>query len=543
MKGGEQGNEEQPIVIHRDPAPARESGPASSAPIRMPAGAAGIGYVDGGTVPGEPFDADGPVRAGESGRLDAYGPNAAAATPERAIGLDALRGIYLLAMNFAFTIPFGVFAAWMYHIQYPSPTGDFAPHIAGLGWRDVLFGGFLFTMAAALPITMGRRMDAGKPYAAILWIALKRGFLLYVFALLIGHVNPYWTGDYTKRGNVMAIAGFALCFLLFTRRKPGWNETAFRWLRWTGWALLAALLFLAPRLYGETFSIGRRDGVIAAIAFAAVAGTAIWLATRRFLLARIGVIGVVVALMLGAREPGWVQTFWSATPASWLYESWYLELLLIVVPGTIAGDLLVRWMKARPTGGPAIEWTGFRLGLILVAALAFVPIVLVGTYTRNVADATLLVLAVAIGGSLLCVRPITEREHVLAALFWWTAFWVSIAMIVEPFGGGVKKDPQTVSYLLLCSGLSSALLLATVIAADALAVGRRLLGPVAVVGQNPMLAYVVFMLFISHALYLVGMGDMLTGSATEATLRGILFMVLTAALVWLASRARLYWRA
>ncbi|HEX6588712.1 MAG TPA: DUF5009 domain-containing protein [Longimicrobiales bacterium] len=480
----------------------------------------------------EPFAGEGPVAE----------PAEAGAARERAAGLDAFRGLFLLAMNFAFTIPFGVFAQWMYHIQFPSPEGDFAP-IAGLGWRDTLFGGFLFAMAAALPITMGARLAKGVPYPGILWIAAKRAFLLFVFALIIGHVNPYWTGDYTKTGNVMAIVGFVVCFWLFTRPRATWDPAKFKWFRRAGWAAAAALLFLGPTIYDASFSLERRDDIIASIAFSALAGTTVWLATRRNLLARTAVVAAVLALKLAAREPGWVQTFWSDSPLPWLFQPWYIELLLIVIPGTIVGDLLVRWMRPPTPGDAKLTWSGYRLTWLALIAASFVPVLLVGTYTRYTATTTLVVAALALGGALLARPARTGRERVLAGIFAWGAFWLLLGMLLEPFEGGIKKVPQTLSYLFVSAGLSSMILLACVIVADAFGHGRRLLRPLVEVGQNPMLAYVVYMLGLNHLLYLLGIGDFLTGSATEATIRGFLIAGVVSALVWAASRARLYWRA
>ena len=525
--------EQQAIVIHPPFTGDSELSPPPATTVN-----GGAPLLRAPRAPGAPFDADGPVPDAGPGAPDP----ADRVVTERAAGLDAFRGIFLLAMNFAFTIPAGVFAGWMYHIQFPGGSPDFA-EIAGIGWRDTLFGGFLFAMAAALPVTMGRRIEKGMAYPEVLWIALKRAFLLSVFALIIGHVNPYWTGDYTKTGNVMAIVGFIVCFWLFTRRKESWNESWFKWVRRAGWVAAAALLFLGPSIYGETFSIVRRDGIIASIAFCAIAGTAIWLFTRHNLIARLAVMGVALAFKLAAREPGWVQDFWGANPAPWLYESWYIELLLIVIPGTIAGDLLNRWMRPATRRDASLGWTRFRLALIAVAAIAFLPVVLVGTYTRDVQTATLVVIALALGGSLLCLPARTGRERALASLFWWGAFWMVLGMLLEPFEGGIKKVPQTLSYLIVSAGLSTMILLATVIVADAFGAGRRLLRPIVDVGQNPMLAYVVYMLFLNHLLYLVGVGGFMTGNATEATIRGFLLMTVVTAVVWAASRARLYWRA
>ena len=283
--------------------------------------------------------------------------------------------------------------------------------------------------------------------------------------------------------------------------------------------------------------------MIASIAFVALAGTVVWLLTRGNVVARLGVLGLVLALKLAAREPGWVSTFWGDSPMPWLFQPWYVELLLIVIPGTIAGDLLARWMGAARVDGARLGWSRFRLTLIALASVAFLPVVVIGTMARYTENTTIAVLTLAIGGSLLCRPANTERERVLAGIFQWSAFWLVLGMLMEPFEGGIKKVPQTLSYLFVCAGLSGTLLLTSVIVADAFGHGRRLLRPLVEVGQNPMLAYVVYMLFLNHLLYLVGAGDFLSGSATEATLRGFIIAGVVAAAVWAASRARLYWRA
>jgi hypothetical protein len=274
-----------------------------------------------------------------------------------------------------------------------------------------------------------------------------------------------------------------------------------------------------------------------------VAGTVVWLLTRHNVVARLGVLAVVLALKLAAREPGWVSTFWGDSPAPWIFEAWYIELLLIVIPGTIAGDLIARWMRPADAAGATITWSRFRLTLIALAALAFLPVLLVGTYARYIENTTLIVTVIAVGGTLLTIPARTERERVLAGLFAWAAFWIVLGMVLEPFEGGIKKVPQTLSYLFVSAGLSGALLLTCVIVADAFGHGRRLLRPLVEVGQNPMLAYVVYMLFLNHLLYAMNVGDFLSGNAAQATLRGFLIAGVVAAVVWAASRARLYWRA
>ena len=461
---------------------------------------------------------------------------------QRALGLDALRGLLLLAMTFAMTVPFGAFPLWMYHMQNPPPTGAFVA-IPGLGWRELLFPGFLFTMSAAIPITNSLRLAKGMPYPGVVITALKRFGLLMIFAWIIGHVNPYWTEDYTKRGNLMAIAGFLLCWPIFTRKLESWNEKTYRAVRTAGWLAVAALLFAGPLLYGSHFSLERRDGIIAALAFCSLAATCIWLGSRTRPGIRLGIIAAIAAAKLGATHEGWVQDLWGATPAAWLYQSWYLELMIIVLGGTLAGDLLLQWMRPRPPSDRSTEWPAYRLVAIAALCTAFTPVLLVGLFNRNVSTTAALVIILAAAGAFLFLKPVAQRDRTLARLYGWAAFWLVLGMLLEPFEGGIKKVPQTLSYLSISTGWSISLLIIALITTDVLRKPARVAGPLVEVGQNPLMAYIVFMLFLNHIAYAIGIGGIGTDVWWQATIRGLIFTVAAAAVVIVATRNRLFWRA
>ena len=459
---------------------------------------------------------------------------------ERAMGLDAFRGFLLLAMNFAFTIPeWGPFPRWMYHTQNP-PPGDYV-NIAGLTWRDMTFPGFLFTMAAALPVVMGARLAKGMPYPEILWIALRRAALLMIFALVIGHVNPFWTHDETSRGNVVAITGLLVCFAYFLRPPRTWNPTFVTWFRRAATVAVAAVLFALPLMYGQHFSIERNDDIIWSIAFCTVAGTVIWLATRFHPKARIALLAAVIVARVATQYVGPIGDLWNYTPAPWLYQPWYLELLVIVIPGTIAGDLLARWMRR---GADSLEaWSTQRLLGIVATALATIPVLLVGLYHRqNTAFARIGVTLLA--GALVAQvqRPRTERDRVIARLCVWAAVWLTIGAIVEPYEGGIRKDPQTLGYLTLMAGVAYAGFTAMLIVVDALRAGKRVLKPLAEIGQNPLFAYVVYFLGIEHVLWLTGLGETATKTWPVATVRAFVLTAIVGGLVWLTTRAKLLWR-
>lgn len=75
-------------------------------------------------------------------------------------------------------IPRNTLPAWMYHAQLPPPTHAFNPNLPGLTWVDVVFPLFLFSMGAAIPLALSRRLATGWDTKRIFLSILQRGFLL-----------------------------------------------------------------------------------------------------------------------------------------------------------------------------------------------------------------------------------------------------------------------------------------------------------------------------------------------------------------------------
>src|SRR5688500_3456690 len=345
--------------------PKRTGGPRRKSGRQVPAGR--LGDADGTSVPDV-----GP----SDGEIGVASPTEAPVEPRRAYSLDALRGLFLISMTLGFTIYGRYFPDWMYHRQFP-PPGDLVD-IAGITWRDLAYAAFLFTMAAALPITLSRRIERGETEVAIILAAIRRFFMLFVFALLIGHSNTFFIG-YTQEGRALAIVGFFIMFLIFTRRRRDWDERKFTLLNRAGWIAAALFLALSPLVYDGTFTPTRRDDIIAGLAFAALAGSIVWYFTRENLNARLVVLAAALALYLGARGEGWIQSFWWSSPAPWLFQPSQLTLLAVVIPGTIAGDVLLRWMKSPqpPSEAAGAGWGSSRITLLAVLCLAIVPLVVV----------------------------------------------------------------------------------------------------------------------------------------------------------------------
>lgn len=480
-----------------------------------------------------------------AGRLAADGesyspPELSGGDAKRAFSLDALRGLFLLSMTFGFTIASEALPAWMYHRQL-TPLGD-PLDIAGITWRDLAYAAFLFTMAAAIPLTLTRRIDRGEPEVGIVMASFRRGFMLLVFALLVAHANTFFLG-YTNQGRILSLVGFGIMWLVFTRRRKDWSPTRYKILNRFGW--VAALLFLAlsPLLYGKTFSLERNDDIIMGLAFAALTGSLIWYFTRDHLPWRLGVLAAVVAMYLGARQDGWLQQFWYGSPFPALIEPTQLSLLCVVIPGTIAGDNLLRWMRsAALPGGGARSWAAGRVGLLASICILITPLVVFGLYNRWVAETTGVVGALLVCGFLLVRYPRTAGETLLRQLYLWGAVWLLLGLFLEPSEGGIKKVPETLSYFFTVTGTTSLLLVAMAALVDVLG-KRRFVSTLIDLGHNPLLCYVLFTVFLNSVFELIpALRPVLQGSPGESVLRSIIATIIAVILVRVATRRRIFWR-
>ena len=461
------------------------------------------------------------------------------ASNKRAFSVDALRGMFLILMTLGFTLRGNDYPLWMYHRQMPPPTFEVA-EIAGISWRDLAYGAFLFTMAAALPITLSRRIAKGETEIATMLAALKRYGMLVVFALLIGHSSGYFIG-YTQTARVIALAGFAVMALLFTRPRPDWNQTTWAWIRRAGWALAIAFLLATPLLYGKSFDPTRIDDIIVGLAVASLIASAIWYFTRDNIQARLAILGGCVALYLGAKNDGWIQSWWWSSPAEWAFTPSMLGLMTVVLPGTIAGDQVLRWMNSEEPS-PLAGWTRMRTVLLALLCFALTPIVVVGEYTRNVGPMTQIVIGLLAAGAFVTARPVSATERMLRSLFFWGAVWLTIGLFLDPFEAGMKKVPETLSYFFTIAGLTTTLLVVLAVVIDVLG-GRKAVRPLIEVGHNPLLMYIVFNVLINSALDLI---PPLRGFMQEplalSFARSVLTTVGIVLLVGAVSRRKIYWR-
>ena len=464
----------------------------------------------------------------------------------RAFALDALRGFAILTMVLSGVIPYGVLPAWMYHAQLPPPDHKFNPGLPGFTWVDLVFPLFLFALGAAIPLALSRRLDKGVPYRKIIFDILERGFLLGFFAIFLRHVRPHVLNpNPTANSWLIAILGFFLMFAIFTRLPDSWNRWMRSSIRIVGWSGAIVLLALLRYPDDRGFSLARSDIIIIVLTNMAVFGSLIWLFTRNKLLVRLSLLGILIGFRLANPEPGWVHWLWNFSPIPWIYKLYYLQYLFIVIPGTIVGDLLVKWMgNTDSESGGTANWSPRRLIGISSLMIGFFIICLVGLQARWLWQTTVAGFLFCGIGWLLMKNPSTKTESLLQTIFKWGVYWFILGFIFESFEGGIKKDHATLSYYFVTTGLSIFLLIAFTIIIDIFK-QKRGLNMLIDNGQNPMIAYVGIANFIWPILALTGLERVIlsiTPTPWLGFLRGFIYTFLLALMVSFFTRRKIFWR-
>ncbi len=474
------------------------------------------------------------------------GTEASPVRPQRALSLDALRGLSILLMLFASTIPFGVLPSWMYHAQEPPPANLFNPHLPGITWVDLVFPFFLFTMGAAIPLALSRRFKAsGSPWR-VLPAVFGRYVLLVGFALYVMQIRPQVISNHPDWGvMVLALLGFAFLFPILAKLPGDWSKTrkySVRGIGWVGAVILMAFLRFPD---GSGFSLNRSDIIILVLANVALFGGVIWLFTRDRLFIRLGIMGVLVAMRLAAPIPGWIHAVWNYSPISWAYQFRYLQYLLIAIPGTIVGDQILRWMNpVNKEPGPEKNWGIARLASVAGLMMAINVVVVIGLKAQWVLATMIASILLCAFGWQLVKEADSATEKLLRTFYKWGMYWLLLGLLFEPYEGGIKKDPATLSYYFVTSGLAIFVLMALMISVDILK-QRKGFQFLIDSGQNPMIAYAGINSLILPLLALTRLNDLLqilTPTPWLGVLRGAFVTYLIALATTLFTRRKIFLR-
>ncbi len=490
--------------------------------------------------------------------------------------LDSLRGLAVLMMTLSGIIPYDKpLPAWMYHAQEPPPTHDFNDRLAGLTWVDLVFPMFLFCMGAAIPIALTRKLEGGVSRFKIVGSVLIRGALLAWYGVYLQHIRPT-TLNPTPTAHTWwtALLGLLLLFLMYTRL-PDRVSKSVRYLI-TGVGFAGAILLMWSLRYPKSgyshyFTTSRNDIIIMVLANMAVFGTLIWIATRKNQLARLSILPLYLALRLSATQPGWVKIVWKYTPTfgddtplAFLFNWDWLKYLFIVIPGTIAGDQILKWMKAekldatgdapKPKGKHANKWI-----LLIFLCFGLIATLLTGLEGRHLWQTTLVGLGMSgIIYWLTLVKkksdaepgamtsdsepPTKEALHTFAK---WAGYWLLLGLLFEPFEGGIKKDHSTISYYFVTSAVALYALSAFIVLHQLFKM-ERMTKLLTAVGQNPMIGYCAMGNLIQPILALTTL-DVVFARWTPDPWAGVLIAlcetIAMALFVGFCTRIKLFWRA
>lgn len=489
---------------------------------------------------------------------------------QRVTAIDLLRGLAIIGMVLSGQMLWNAsLPAALFHAQLPPPTFAFDPSVAGITWVDLVFPFFLFAMGAALPFALRRREEQGAGTIGILRNSVHRWLWLAAFAIVLGNTRMGMLHD-TKPwiAALATLTVWCLFFILFVR-VPGLDRRRNAALNWCGMGLLVAAVLLYRPVFGVAISVRSSDVIILILANMALFGTLAWWFTRSNILLRACIIAAVVLLKLASAEEGsWCAWLWRQTPAQWLFRFEYLKYLCIVLPGTMAGDMIYAHLHGKagkrtsePAGYPMKEQTGspaaqpadcelcrrreniFSALFVLLLA-AVVGVVMWGLFVREVA-VTVVACAVLCAAAGVILREMRSPERPLyRRLLTATVVWLALGLLAEPLEGGIKKDPATISYFFVTSALAACVVLIARIAETRF---RLRLRPLEACGANPMLAYTASGYLLMPLVTLAGLAPALQRFAELTPWTGVLRgVILTAAVIVVTvifTKKRIFWRS
>lgn len=461
---------------------------------------------------------------------------------KREEALDALRGLAILLMVLSSSISFGILPAWMYHAQVPPPYHVFKPELPGITWVDLVFPFFLFTMGAAIPLALQKKLKEQSVFKTAIQL-VQRYFLLVVFALFTFYARAWvMSGSPGFKEHLLSVGCFFVLFLMYAQFPGLQNKTVALTIKVIGFAMAVAFLTVYP--FKNGFDFNSSDIIIIVLANMAFFGTLIWWFTRNHPLLRIGILPLLMAILLTAKDAGsWNSLVFNWSPAPWMYKLYYLKYLFIVLPGTFAGE----WLLNRNAAPVQELVTGAKAKLRGVAVLCWLLLIgnVVCLYMRWLVPNLLMTAVLSILLLQLLKKVNKGSDQALFAKFANTGVYLLIlGLFFEAFEGGIKKDISTFSYYFLNTGLAFLVLLSFTIF-ERLGYFAAFISYLSSNGKNPMVAYTAGNLLLIPLLKLSGTAvylDSLAHLPAGGFLRGLIFTGVVSLLTVYCTRTRLFWK-
>lgn len=463
---------------------------------------------------------------------------------KRSESLDALRGFAILAMVLSGSIAFGnVLPGWMFHAQVPPPDHTFHPDLPGITWVDLVFPFFLFSMGAAFPLALNKKIEQGASKWELTWSIVQRGLLLVFFSLFTMHIRAYVNYDSNTTKWLLAIFSFALVHFMFVQWPAYITKKTALILKIAAFAVGIFILSQLRFKDGTGFSLKRFDIILMVLANMAVFGSVAWVLTRNKPWQRLLILPFIMGVFLsGAVDGSWTKTLFTWTPATGLYSFYYLKYLFIIIPGTIAGE----WLMAA-ANNKTVTHTSFKTEAMILALLSFALVIvnLIGLYGRYLVSNLL----ISAGIAALCLylsKRITQKtgNELFVRFTQAGTYLLLLGLVFEAYQGGIKKDISTYSYYFVTSGLAF-YVLGGCLLLEAQQAGMKVLSFFAANGKNPMVAYVAGNLVLIPLMALTHTTpwlDSLNTSAWGGFLRGVIFTGIVSLITLWFVRMKWFWK-
>ena len=465
---------------------------------------------------------------------------------KRSYALDALRGFAILTMLLSGQVPFGVLPSWMYHAQVPPPLHKFIPSLPGITWVDLVFPFFLFAMGAAIPLANSKKIEQGTPEYKIIGGMILRGFILVGFAIFVQQIRPYVLSSSPDSATyIYALIGFFLLFPVLGRFPYKMTPLVSNLIKAAGLAGVVIFCFLLKFPDGSGFKLERSDIIILVLANVSISAAIIWYYTRSNLFLRLGILGFIFAARLVYPEVSWGKWLWKSTPIPWLGMLYFQQYLFIVLPGTIIGDFLLKWMKRENPDSEKNTWSGKTLAVIAGIMFLFILALLVGLKTRLVFETLVFTIGLLIVTWGIMLQASSDTEQFLKKLFQWGAFFLLLGLAFEPYEGGIKKDHPTMSYYFVTVGLAVFMLIAFTIIIDIFQ-KKKYLQLLIDNGQNPMIAYAGINNLMAPLIGITGLGTLFNTifpTPWLGVLRATIVVLVLAIFVSYCTKKKIFWRS
>jgi hypothetical protein len=232
-------------------------------------------------------------------------------------------------------------------------------------------------------------------------------------------------------------------FLVFFKH-PDWLPRRALSLKISGIFLLLGLVYIKMVFWGG-LDIKNNDSILRVLANVYFVGALLWYASKENELLRAGFILMVLAAYLGDMDSGYMQNFWRWQDPWHLVSPYLLKYLIIFLLGTLAGDWLLK--KEILVEKISFQWDYFILSIALTLS------VLVGLFNRSL-ELTLLSCLLAVSFFYYRQKWKKKGSTDKNKIFYAGIFILFCGLFMEPFQGGVKKDPSTLSYFFISSGIA-----------------------------------------------------------------------------------------